>query len=83
MVKRKIFVKFKTTLLFFNMEIENFSVLVSKANIFIFIVFKGYYFRLSPTYGNKANCLHLFTAVANLLWYFSEVPVILLGSILP
>ena len=32
----KIFDKFKTILLFFNIEIENFSVLVSKANIFIF-----------------------------------------------
>ena len=34
-----IFDKFKKTLLFFNIEIENFSVLVSKDNIFIFIIF--------------------------------------------
>ena len=38
-----IFDKFKTILLFFNIEIENFSVLVSKANIFIFITFKILY----------------------------------------
>ena len=34
-----IFDKFRTILSFFNIEIENFSVLVSKANILIFIMF--------------------------------------------
>ena len=50
--------------------------------------FNGYlqeeiYLSKSVTYGKNAKCLARFTATATFLWYFKELPVILLGNILP
>ena len=41
------------------------------------------YFNKSVTYGKKARCLALFTAIATFFWYFKEFPVILLGRTFP
>ncbi len=55
----------------------------TKEEIALFFYLFLSYFNKSATYGSNARCLALLIAAETFLWYFKEVPVYLLGKILP